>query len=266
MVSRPPSTLPLSDPAGVPDRPKVRLYVDQPLGPGQQVTLEPDAAHYLFVVMRLGAGDRVALFNGQAGEWAAQLVPGGKRTGTALCLAQTAPQRDPPDLWLLFAPLKKARTDFLVEKATELGVARLIPVQTAHTNAERIRRDRMQAQVREAAEQCGATHLPHVDDLRPLGAILDGWPRDRALFWADELLAQANPAASEAPAGPAALLIGPEGGFSPSERARLTALPHVHPLRLGPRILRAETAAVAALVLWQSRWGDWGRAKGEAGR
>jgi 16S rRNA (uracil1498-N3)-methyltransferase len=259
MVLRPSSTSPLSDPAAVPDRPRVRLYVDQPLGPGQQVTLTPDAAHYLFVVMRLGASDRVALFNGLAGEWAAQLAPVGKRGGTALCLAQTAPQRDPPDLWLIFAPLKKTRTDFLVEKATELGAARLMPVQTAHTNAERIRRDRMQAQVREAAEQCGATHLPHVDDLCPLGTVLDNWPEGRALFWADEGLAQAAPTAPKAPVGPAALLIGPEGGFSPAERARLSALPHVHPLRLGPRILRAETAAVAALVLWQSHWGDWGR-------
>jgi 16S rRNA (uracil1498-N3)-methyltransferase len=241
----------------VPDRPRVRLYVDQPLGPGQQVTLPTEAAHYLFTVMRMGAGDHVALFNGQAGEWAAQLSPGTRRGGTALCMAQTGPQRDPPDLWLLFAPLKKARTDFLVEKATELGAARLMPVQTAHTNAERIRRDRLAAQVREAAEQCGATHLPRVDDLRPLGAVLDDWPPGRMLFWADEGLAQSAPAVQAETPGPAALLIGPEGGFSPAERARLTALPHVRPLRLGPRILRAETAAVAALVLWQSRHGDW---------
>lgn len=257
MVLRPPLTPPPSGPAIAPDRPKVRLYVDQPLGPGQQVTLPPEAAHYLFAVMRMGAGDRVALFNGQAGEWAADVTPQGKRGGTALCTAQTAPQRDPADLWLMFAPLKKTRTDFLVEKATELGAARLMPVQTAYTNAERIRRDRMQAQVREAAEQCGATHLPKVDDLQPLGAVLDTWPEGRALFWADEGLAHGAPPDATAPPGPAALLIGPEGGFSPAERARLSALPHVHPLRLGPRILRAETAAVAALVLWQSRFGDW---------
>jgi 16S rRNA (uracil1498-N3)-methyltransferase len=261
MVLRPPSDPPLSEPAARVERPKVRLYVDQPLGPGQQVTLPPEAAHYLFAVMRMGAGDRVALFDGRAGEWAADLSPQGKRGGTALCLAQTAPQRDPADLWLVFAPLKKARTDFLVEKATELGVARLVPVQTAHTNAERIRRDRLQAQVREAAEQCGATHLPQVDDLRPLGAVLDAWPAGRALFWADEGLAgaapPAEPTAGDDPPGPAALLIGPEGGFSPAERARLSALPFVRPLRLGPRILRAETAAVAALVLWQARHGDW---------
>jgi 16S rRNA (uracil1498-N3)-methyltransferase len=257
MVLRPPPNPSLPEPAVVPDRPKVRLYVDQPLGRGQQVTLPPEAAHYLFAVMRMGAGDRVALFDGQSGEWAAELSPQGKRAGTALCLAQTAPQRDPADLWLVFAPLKKARTDFLVEKATELGAARLLPVQTAFTNAERIRRDRLQAQVREAAEQCGATHLPQVDDLRPLGAVLDGWNPDRTLFWADEGLAQAAPDAAQGPSGPAALLVGPEGGFSPAERIRLMALPFVYPLRLGPRILRAETAAVAALVVWQARHGDW---------
>lgn len=224
------------------------------------MTLSPEAAHYLFAVMRLPAGAEVALFDGISGEWAAEAAPQGKRGGTATCLRQTAPQRDPPDLWLLFAPLKKARTDFLVEKATELGAARLIPVQTAFTNAERIRRDRLEAQAAEAAEQCGATHVPVVDDLRPLQAVLDAWPEGRALYWADEGLAAeaaAEAAAAAGPSGPAALLIGPEGGFSPAERARLSALPFVRPLRLGPRILRAETAALAALVLWQAQAGDW---------
>ena len=239
------------DPAA---RPGVRLYLDQPLGAGQQLILPREAAHYLFAVMRLGAGDKVALFNGRNGEWAAELAPEGKRGGSATCLHQTAPQRDPADLWLLFAPLKKARTDFLVEKATELGAARLVPVQTAHTNAERIRRDRLEAQAREAAEQCGATHLPAVDELTPLARLLDRWPEGRLLFWADEACPDAPPPADP---GPAAILIGPEGGFSPAERARLAALPFVRPISLGPRILRAETAAVAALVLWQARLGDW---------
>lgn len=264
MVLRPPSSS--SEPAAGAGRPKVRLHVRQALGQGQQVTLTPEAAHYLFAVMRLPAGAEVALFDGVSGEWAAALTPQGKRGGTATCLRRTAPQRDPPDLWLLFAPLKKARTDFLVEKATELGAARLIPVQTAFTNAERIRRDRLEAQVAEAAEQCGATHVPQVDDLRPLAAVLDAWPEGRALFWADEDLAERALAEGEAatdaaapmgPEGPAALLVGPEGGFSAPERARLRALPFVRPMRLGPRILRAETAALAALVLWQSRAGDW---------
>lgn len=244
-----------AEPAPPLGRPKVRLFVDHPLGAGQQVTLSLDAAHYLFNVMRMGAGDRVALFNGTAGEWAAELTPQGKRGGTAACLAPVAPQRDPSDLWLIFAPLKKARTDFLVEKATELGVARLVPVQTDFTNAERIRRDRIEAQVREAAEQCGATHVPQVDDLRPLATVLAAWPAGRALVWADEGLA--GSAGTPPPPAPAALLIGPEGGFSAAERARLRGLDFVHPLSLGPRILRAETAAVAALVLWQAGAGDW---------
>jgi len=244
------------DPDAPAGRPGVRLYLEHALGPGQQVTLPPEAAHYLFTVMRLGSGDRVALFNGQHGEWAAELSQQGKRGGVALCLYQTAPQRMPADLWLLFAPLKKARTDFLVEKATELGAARLVPVQTDHTNAERIRRDRLTAQAREAAEQCGATHVPDVDDLRPLAAVLNGWPAGRTLYWADESRPDAGP--PDTP-GPAAILIGPEGGFSPAERARLAALPHVRPMGLGPRILRAETAAVAALVLWQARLGDWAK-------
>lgn len=235
-------------------RPSVRVFLEQPLGEGQQVILPPEVAHYLFAVMRLGAGARVALFNGRDGEWAAELNPQGKRGGTAACLWPSAPQRNPADLWLVFAPLKKARTDFLVEKATELGAARLVPVQTAHTNAERIRRDRLTAQAREAAEQCGATHVPAVDDLRPLAALLDAWPADRLLFWADESRPRSPPPGTP---GPAAILIGPEGGFSPAERARLSALPFAHPMGLGPRILRAETAAVAALVLWQSRLGDW---------
>jgi 16S rRNA (uracil1498-N3)-methyltransferase len=139
---------------------KVRLFVDQPLGPGQAVALSSDHAHYLFAVMRLGMGDAISLFNGQDGEWRATVEQAGKRGGVALCDAQTAPQRMPPDLWLLFAPIKKARTDFIVEKAVELGAARIVPVQTRHTNSERIRQDRLQAHAVEAAEQCGATHVP----------------------------------------------------------------------------------------------------------
>lgn len=245
------------DPRAVPGvaRPKVRLYLDHPLAPGQQVTLPEGAAHYLFAVMRLGAGDRVALFNGRDGEWAADLAPQGKRGGVALCRARVAPQGAPPDLWLVFAPLKKARMDMVVEKAVELGAARLVPVQTDFTNAERVRQDRLAAQVREAAEQCGATWVPAVDDLRPLRAVLADWPAGRALAWADEGVAGA--AVSPLPPPPAALLIGPEGGFSPPERAHLRALPFVAPFALGPRILRAETATLAALVLWQAQAGDW---------
>jgi 16S rRNA (uracil1498-N3)-methyltransferase len=236
-------------------RPRVRLFLEQPLGEGQPLPLPAPAAHYLFSVMRLRAGDEVAVFNGRDGEWRARIEAAGRKAGALRCLARTAAQRDPPDLWLLFAPLKKARTDFLVEKATELGVARLVPVSTAFTNAERVRRDRLRAHAVEAAEQCGATFVPEVEELRPLAEVLASWPQGRALHWADE--SRAGASARPEGAGPAAILVGPEGGFSSDERARLAALPFVRPMALGPRILRAETAAVAAIALWQAALGDW---------
>ena len=147
---------------------KIRLYVDQPLAAGQPVALDADQANYLFNVMRLAPGAAVALFNGRDGEWLALVEQAGKRAGILRCQAQTAPLRLPPDLWLIFAPIKKARTDFIVEKAVELGAARVIPVQTRHTNSERIRQDRLQAHAREAAEQCGATFVPEVSELHGL--------------------------------------------------------------------------------------------------
>tara|TARA_R110002073_G_scaffold87564_14_gene207929 strand:- start:14259 stop:15017 length:759 start_codon:yes stop_codon:yes gene_type:complete len=244
-----------------PDRPKVRLYLEQPLAQGQPVELSQEHAHYLGTVLRLKTGQDIAVFNGTQGEWRARIVDLGKKRATLAVIDQTLPQRDPPDLWLLFAPIKKARTDFIVEKAVELGVRRLQPVQTQFTNSERIRRDRLQAHAVEAAEQCGGTFLPQVAELSLLGRLLDAWPGDRTLWWADEgLAAQAQPLAlDELRPGTAksAILIGPEGGFSAQERARLAALPFVRAMRLGPRILRADTAAVTALTLWQSRFGDW---------
>lgn len=239
------------------EKPKVRLYVDQPLGAGQAVALGAEAANYLFNVMRLGKGAAVALFNGRDGEWRAEVAEAGKRQGIALCQAQTAPQVMPPDLWLMFVPVKKERTAFIVEKAVELGVARLQPVATRHMNSERWRADKQTAHAIEAAEQCGATFVPAVEELQPLDRILAQWPAGRALFWADETLAAEKAAQITIVAGPAAILIGPEGGFSEDEKTRLRALPFVRPLSLGPRILRAETAALAAMVLWQSAVGDW---------
>lgn len=238
-------------------RPKVRLHVTEALGSGQTVTLAREQAHYLFGVMRLGQGDAVALFNGRDGEWRARVAEAGKRAGALVCEAQSAPQVNPPDLWLLFAPIKKERTDFIVEKAAEMGAARILPVATDHTNAARIRQDRLQAHAVEAAEQCGGTYVPPVEDLRPLAAVLAGWPEDRRLMFCDEARAGPGPAlAGEAP-GPWAILIGPEGGFGPAERARIASLPFARPVSLGPRILRADTAAVAALALWQAALGDW---------
>ena len=239
-------------------RAKIRLFVEHPLGQGQTVPLSRDQAHYLFGVMRLAEGAEVALFNGHDGEWTAEVVEAGKRGGVLACRDQAAPQMMPPDLWLLFAPIKKARTDFIVEKAAEMGAARIIPVQTDFTNAERIRQDRLQAHAVEAAEQCGGTYVPPVDDLQKLDRLLADWPEDRQLIFCDESLVGARAALEAAPKGEKwAILIGPEGGFSETERDRLRSRSYCTAVSLGPRILRADTAAVAALTLFQSTRGDW---------
>lgn len=221
------------------------------------MALSADQAHYLFAVMRLGKGAVVALFNGRDGEWRAEVMEAGKRGGVLVCDSQTKGLQMPPDLWLLFAPIKKARTDFIVEKAAEMGVRRIVPVQTRHTNSERIRQDRLQAHAVEAAEQCGGTFVPEVAELVALDRLLAGWPADRRILWCDEVLVGARVALEGLEPGPWAILIGPEGGFSDAEAARLRAMPQVVAVSLGPRILRADTAAVAALALWQSVLGDW---------
>ena len=236
---------------------KVRLFIDHPLGSGQAVPLNADQAHYLSGVMRLPAGTVIEVFNGRDGAWDAEIVTASKRGGTLALRAQVAPQRDPPDLWLIFAPIKKARTDFIVEKAAELGAARILPVQTDFTNSERIRQDRLQAHAVEAAEQCGGTFVPEVADLTSLSKLLDGWDPARRILWADESRVGPADALSGLPRGPWAVLIGPEGGFSPPERKRLRDATFVTPISLGPRILRADTAAVALLTLFQAHLGDW---------
>lgn len=236
----------------------VRLYIDQRLGPKASVSLSRDHAHYLHSVMRLSVGDEIRAFDGQTGEWRSELTELTKRSGAFVCREQTRPLQVPPDLWLLFAPIKKARTDFIVEKAAEMGAARICPVQTEFTNSERIRRDRLQAHAVEAAEQCGGTFVPDVAELQRLGRVLETWPGDRRIMFCDEALVDEQPAQlEEALAGPWAVLIGPEGGFSEAERARLRQMPQAVPMRLGPRVLRADTAAVAAMTVWQQRFGDW---------
>ena len=239
----------------------VRLYVEHGLGEGQTLPLERAQAHYLFGVMRLGVGAELLLFNGQDGEWRAEVVEAGKRGGVLRCVKQTKAQDMPPDLWLLFAPVKKARTDFIVEKAVELGARRILPVQTRFTNSDRIRPDKQRLHAIEAAEQCGATYVPEVAELQKLDGLLDGWDASRVLWFCDEKADLKNfmtNVVTDADKGaPAAILIGPEGGFSDEERARLHALPFTRTLSLGPHILRAETAAVAALTLWQATYGDW---------
>lgn len=239
---------------------KIRLFVRADLGAGAQVPLDADQSHYLFNVMRLGAGAPVTIFNGRDGEWFARVARAAKSGGALEVFAPGQPQRQPPDLTLLFAPIKKARTDFIVEKAAELGCARIQPVFTRHTNAERLRLDRLRAHAIEAAEQCGETYVPEVVEPARLSKLLDGWDQGRRLMFCDESRT-ARPAA-EALAGaargaPWAILIGPEGGFAEEELVRLRALPFVLSVTLGPRVLRADTAAVAAITLWQAALGDW---------
>ncbi len=244
---------------------KVRLFVEHPLGAAQPVPLSRDQANYLFAVMRLGPDARIALFNGRDGEWIARVGDANKRGGILICDEFVRPVLTPPDLWLVFAPIKKARTDFIVEKAVEMGARRVVPVQTAFTNSERIRQDRLQAHAVEAAEQCGGTFVPEVADLQKLDRLLADWPAERRLMFCDEGQAGSAPTLAGVPSNdpkaesgdPWAILIGPEGGFSETERARLHAMPQAEVIGLGPRILRADTAAVAALTLWQMRYGDW---------
>lgn len=236
---------------------KVRLFVDHPLGQGQSVPLNRDQANYLFAVMRLPVGTVLSLINSCDGEWDAEVAEGNKRGGVLVCTAQTAPLQMPPDLWLMFAPIKKARTDFIVEKATEMGARRIIPVQTDRTQGDRLRQDKLQAHAVEAAEQCGGTYVPKVTGLSRLSDLLADWPADRNLMFCDEGLLAGSQHLTGRLAGPWAILIGPEGGFSKPERDQLHSLPFAHPVSLGPRILRADTAAVAALTMWQMTLGDW---------
>ncbi|WP_339762833.1 16S rRNA (uracil(1498)-N(3))-methyltransferase [uncultured Sulfitobacter sp.] len=236
---------------------KIRLYVEHPLGPGQSVPLDKAQAHYLFGVMRQAEGAHVLLFNGTDGEWLAQVSQAGKRGGVLTCVEATKPLHVPPDLWLIFAPIKKARTDFIVEKAAEMGARRIVPVQTDFTNSGRVQRDRLQAHAVEAAEQCGGTFVPEVAEMIKLDRLLDQWTPERSLMFCDEALVGQEAGLGAAKPGPWGILIGPEGGFSDRERARLQRLEYTRPVTLGPRILRADTAAVAAMTVWQQALGDW---------
>lgn len=239
--------------------PKVRLFVTETLGRDVAVAVAREQANYLFNVMRLVSGDTVALFNGRDGEWRAEVSEAGRRGGRLVCIEALRPQDCGPDLDLLFAPVKKARTDFIAEKATEMGCRRLAPVFTRFTNSERINAGRLRAHAVEAAEQCGILSVPEVAEPVRLDAALLAWDPGRRLLFCDETRT-APPAAEALRAagpGPWAVLIGPEGGFAPDEAERLRALPFATPASLGPRVLRADTAAVAALAIWQATLGDW---------
>ncbi|MGE5146012.1 MAG: 16S rRNA (uracil(1498)-N(3))-methyltransferase [Candidatus Eiseniibacteriota bacterium] len=240
-------------------RPSIRLYVGDALVSGGAVTLAAAQAHYLRNVMRAKAGDALLLFNGRDGEWRAEIAALGKTGASATCVAPTRPQRASPDLWLLFAPIKSGRVEFLVEKATELGVARLVPILTERTVVRRVNVERLQAHAIEAAEQSNRLDVPTVDTARALDACLAEWPAARPLFVCDET-GQGIPVARAVPdrrKRPGAVLIGPEGGLAPAELDALAKLPFVTRVGLGPRVLRAETAALAALACWQALAGDW---------
>jgi 16S rRNA (uracil1498-N3)-methyltransferase len=233
-----------------------RLYVEQTLSKGLMLTLDGPQANYLAAVMRLRAGDEVKLFDGRTGEWLAQMVDGGKKRVTLTVGERLRERENVPDLWLLFAPIKRGRIDWLVEKGTELGVARLQPVITRRTMVDRLNLERLRAHIIEAAEQCERTVLPELAEPRKLEALLAEWPGDRPLLFADEQ--GGEPIASVAN-GPSAILIGPEGGFTDEERSSIRSLPQARPVSLGPRILRADTAALAAVSIWMSASGDWSR-------
>jgi len=236
-----------------------RLFVTSKLEPGAEIALSRDQAHYLGNVLRLKLGDKFLLFNGKDGEWLAELAAFSKREARARLNRQTRPQDEGPDLHYLFAPLKRARLDYMVQKATELGASALRPVITHHTVAERVNRARLLANAIEAAEQCGILRVPEIMDPEKLAKMIGNWDARRPLIFADESAPHVSPieALRACRPGPLAVLIGPEGGFAPDERAALLEKPFVVPISLGPRVMRADTAAVAALALVNAVLGDW---------
>lgn len=248
------------------ERIETRLFVEEPLSAGAPIGLDHARAHYLRSVLRLEAGARVAVFNGRDGAWRARIEGLGKGWASLLVEDLLQAQKAEPDLWLCFAPIKRARLDFLAEKATELGVARLLPVMTQRTIVTRVKGERLAANAREAAEQCERLTVPQVEEPRPLAELLADWPEGRRLLVCAEagaarplaevlLRAVGNPPGGGS-LGSWAFLTGPEGGFSQAELDDLKSRPFVTPVGLGPRILRADTAALAALSCWQALVGD----------
>lgn len=249
-----PNSKPRSD-----SKPRLRLFVPDDLDADALLTLDGDQSHYVVNVMRAQIGEAVALFNGRHGQWLGRIDAATKKAVQVAALSQTRAQTSDGDLWLLAAPLKKDCTDLVAEKAAELGVTEIWPVTTERTNTGRINGERLQARLKEAAEQCERLSVPLLHPLTPLTTVLSQWPQNRVLIYLDETggtpLKQALELLPSAPA--VALLVGPEGGFSPHERALLRRQSFVRAVSLGPRILRAETAAIAALAVIQAIVGDW---------
>lgn len=229
--------------------------MEGPLAAGLSLKIEGGQAHYLAHVLRMKPGAPIKLCDDQTGEWLAEVTDVAKRDLSVQVIELLRPREVVPDLWLLAAPVKKARLDMVVEKACELGVALYRPVITRRTIVERMNMERLRATMVEAAEQCGRTALPQIEEGVKLSALLKGWPAERTLYFADET--GGVPLADVANPSPSAILIGPEGGFDPEERAAICALPQAVGVSLGPRILRAETAAIAALSIWMAVAGDW---------
>ena len=234
-----------------------RLFVPGPLAQGTVLTVDGTRAHYLLRVMRLAPGESVVLCDDETGEWLAQAQSVGKRDLDLCCTTQLRPREAVPDFWLCPALLKKDRFDLVLEKACELGVARIRPVLTRRCVADRLNPDRARSTLIEAAEQCARTALPVCDTPMPLTALLAEWPAGRTLLFADETGGEPAATTFAARRGPAGLLIGPEGGFDQAERAAIRAHPAALAITLGPRILRGETAAIAATALWMAIAGDW---------
>jgi 16S rRNA (uracil1498-N3)-methyltransferase len=238
---------------------KLRLYIDATLGAGLRVAPSEQQAHYLIHVMRAKTEDRICVFNGRDGEWSARVSEVSKRNCVLSCDRKIAEQASVPDVWLCFAPIKRTPADYVVQKATELGARVLQPVFTRRTVVRRVNLERMQANAIEAAEQSGRLSIPETREPLSLESLVSSWPKERRLIFCDEdgaalPIASALSRESE---GPFAIFTGPEGGFDVAERELLRALPFVVPVSLGPRILRADTAALAALAIWQSVRGDW---------
>lgn len=235
-----------------------RLFVERSLAQGAAITLAPEQGHYLCNVLRLSPGDAVAVFNGNDGEWLSYITDALKKKVSLRVESRKAEAQPPPDIDYLFAPLKHARLDYMVQKATELGARRLRPVTTRRTIAERVNLERMRANAIEAAEQCNLVFVPEVLEPVSLEKALQAWDPSRRLIYCDEAAAIADPVmALSTLSPPAAVLVGPEGGFTTEEREQLKSLAFVTPISLGPRIMRADTVAIAALAVVQAVLGDW---------